>query len=114
MHAKIFVFNHHAACLRQDPRDKNGLILVLGRNSEPLPQFLFFSVLGNCKATNRTDVNTSIAFDAEFLIEDGLYVAVETALNLNRRLLTGKPKLDFDIQLIEPFLQVNMSHLTPL
>ena len=113
MHAKIFIFNHYAAGLWQTLGDKNCLILVLGRGSEPLPQFCLFTIFGNRKAENRANVNTGIALDTKFLIEDCLYVAVKTALYLDCGLLARKSKLDFDIELVESFLQVNMSHLTP-
>ena len=113
MHTKIFVFNHYAASLWQPLGDKNCLILILGRSGEPLTQFRLLSIFSNRKAKNRANINAGIAFDTKFLIEDGLYVAVETALNFDYRLLAGKSKLDFDIEFVEPFLQVNMLHLTP-
>ena len=73
----------------------------------------FVAILSDCEALQRADVYARIAFNTFVRGENGLHVAVQTSLDFIRRLLGAKPEFHFDVQLLKPLSEVDVSHLLP-
>src|SRR5262249_50627873 len=100
MQADVFVFDHDAPGLQRIP-DIEVLLLVEGGGHQAAAQILLATVFGESDAIHRTDVDTSIAFDAQRAGEHGLYVAIETALSLEVAELLVKPQLNLDLDVLK-------------
>jgi hypothetical protein len=55
---------------------------VVGRGTEQLAQLVLLFVLGEGDTGRRANIHAGVAFDALLIVENGLYVAIQTALCL--------------------------------
>src|SRR5271166_5744580 len=83
MEADILVLGHDPPGL-QRIADIEVLLEVEGRGHQAPAQLLFATVVSEGNAIHRADVDASVAFDAELAGKDGLHVAIEAALGLEK------------------------------
>jgi hypothetical protein len=110
----VFVLHHHPLRLRQRGRHVELLPEVHRRCRQARPKVDLLAVRRNRQAVGRADVHTGIALDAQLVREVRLHVAVQAALDLARGLFGGKAQFDFDVQPLEPRLEVGVHHLLAL
>ena len=103
MHAKIFVLDHHATCLRQFSRHVQILLGVFGGCRQSRTQIGFFAILRDCQAIDGANIDAGITFDTQLLDEHCLDIAVQATLYFLDGLFHRKAKLNFDIEFLEPF-----------
>src|ERR1700686_1544509 len=108
--AETLVLDHDAPGLGQRRGYVQRLVEVPGGCHQSRAQIGLVTVLGDGQALHRADVDARVALDTERCREDGLNVAVETALHLARRLLGGEPHLHLGADALEPSGQLDVLH----
>src|SRR4029078_7164725 len=106
VHAEVLVLDHHAPGLLERRGREKRLTGTQPRRLEPLLDLRLRAVRHDREAIDGTNVEARGALDAELRREDGLQVAVETALDLGRDLLGRESELDFDVELLEALLEI--------
>jgi len=110
MYAKIFIFNHHASGLRQATGYEEILFVVLGRSRQAGPQIEFVAILGDSEAVDRANIEAGITLNAKFGSKFSLDVAIQAALDFLDRLLNREAQFDFDVELLESLLEIDVRH----
>ncbi len=112
MQTDIFVFDHDALRLQWF-----GYVKVLFHIDSRCTQSgsqLFFLPIGCKRDTGRrTYINAGIALDTTGFRENGLYVAIQTALCLLETEILIETEFDFNLPILERFLLVFVRNLIP-
>ena len=103
VHAKILVLDHDSSRLRQVRRHIQRLLVIFGGRRQACSQIVFFAVLGDRQAVDRTDIETGIALDTEIGVKRFEYRNSGSARPPDG-LLCCKPELDLDIEFLEALL----------
>ena len=104
MHAKILILDHDSSRVRQLRRHIQGLLVIFGGRGQACSKIVFFTILGNRQAVDRTNIETGIALNTKIGCKHGLNVTIQTALDLLSGLFCCKPEFDLDIDFLESFL----------
>src|SRR6267142_2467535 len=108
--ADVLVLDHHALGL-QRPGDVEVLRFILGRRGEASAQLLLLGVEDEADAVHRADVDAGVALDAEAIGEDGLHVAVQSALRFLPRRGDIEAELDLHLHVLDRRLDVGPWYL---
>src|SRR5580658_4785756 len=113
MQADVFVLGHDTAGLEQ-AGDIDVLREILRRRLQSLTQIDFLAIGREGDAIHRADVDAGVALDTELIGEDGLGIAIETALRLFEGELGIEPQLDLGADVAESQRQFLVRHLEAL
>jgi hypothetical protein len=113
VHAYIFVLRHDSSRLGKRSGDVKILIEVQCRRGQARAKVHLVAIACNCKALDRTNIDTRIAFDAALGRECRFDVAVEASFYFGCGLFGCESELYFDVQLFEPLHQIDVLHLLP-